>query len=231
MTPFPSLKTPLPYAHVAKQTHPHKFLAGGAGCGSILVMSILIQNRRTMRESLQKRHPDATIIDVTSRGPEPWVRFSPFYPHGGIPVPFSPGYESMSVEGIWQGLKVFEKADIDVKKLEISTMKGLKRTVRAFGKVLGHRKGVEGKELLPYGEARRLIYLPSYLWVLQNRLSDLCRALQEKSAQGEVILLDYETNCDLDDLSRPLSHAGLIQRFLAGCWPGDVGTSGGGPTA
>ncbi|WP_415366830.1 DUF6939 family protein [Saccharothrix sp. BKS2] len=23
--------------------------------------------------------------------PEPWVRLSPSYPHGGIPVPFTPG--------------------------------------------------------------------------------------------------------------------------------------------
>jgi len=44
---------------------------------------------------------------------EPWIKFSPFYPHGGIPVPFAPGYFSETVEGIWQGLKVFEKADGD----------------------------------------------------------------------------------------------------------------------
>ncbi|TDD65424.1 hypothetical protein E1298_41375, partial [Actinomadura rubrisoli] len=27
----------------------------------------------------------ALVLDVTSRGDEPWVRFSPFYPHGGYP--------------------------------------------------------------------------------------------------------------------------------------------------
>ena len=31
---------------------------------------------------------------------------SPFYPHGGIPIPFSGSVTSQSVEGIWQGLKV-----------------------------------------------------------------------------------------------------------------------------
>jgi hypothetical protein len=31
-----------------------------------------------------------------------------------------------------------------------------------------------------------------------------------------VLLLDYETNCDVEDLSRPLSHAGLIAQRLGG---------------
>jgi hypothetical protein len=39
-------------------------------------------------------------------------------------------------------------------------------------------------------------------------------------AEGQtVILLDYETNCDLDDLTRPLSHAGLAIRHLTAAWP------------
>ena len=28
---------------------------------------------------------DVVVHDLTSRGPEPWVRLSPFFPHGGIP--------------------------------------------------------------------------------------------------------------------------------------------------
>ena len=67
------------------------------------------------------------IIDVTSKGPDPWVRFSPFYPHGGIPVPFSPGEVAASVEGIWQGLKVFENADVDPTSLANTKMKGIQR--------------------------------------------------------------------------------------------------------
>jgi len=31
-----------------------------------------------------------------------------------------------------------------------------------------------------------------------------------------VLLLDYETNCDVKDLSRPLSHASLVARFVGG---------------
>lgn len=71
-------------------------------------MPLIIKSRRASVNKLSKVYPDAVIIDVTSRGCKPWVRFSPFYPHGGIPVPFSPEKFSMTVEGIWQGLKVFE---------------------------------------------------------------------------------------------------------------------------
>ncbi|WP_419724253.1 DUF6939 family protein, partial [Mycolicibacterium mageritense] len=81
------------------------------------------------------RWPAGVVIhDVTSRGPEPWVKFSPFYPHGGIPVPFTPGRTAMSVEGIWQALKVFADDDVDESKLDVTTMRGLKRTERRYGR-------------------------------------------------------------------------------------------------
>ena len=54
-------------------------------------MPYIVANRRQSRETLVRRHGDVTILDVTSKGPEPWVRFSPFYPHGGIPIPNTPG--------------------------------------------------------------------------------------------------------------------------------------------
>lgn len=103
------------------------------------LQTISVGSRRSSAEKLKERHPLATIIDFTSRGESPWVRFSPFYPHGGIPVPFSPGVSGASVEGIWQGLKVFEKEDIDLSKFSIKNMSGIKRSSRRLGKVLGHR--------------------------------------------------------------------------------------------
>ncbi len=75
-------------------------------------MAIVIESRRRKLESIGKRWPGAQIFDLTSKGPEPWVRFSPFYPHGGIPIPDTPGAFAQSVEGLWQGLKVFEHEDI-----------------------------------------------------------------------------------------------------------------------
>lgn len=180
-------------------------------------MPFLVKSRRASVEKLLAQYPRASVVDVTSRGPEPWVRFSPFFPHGGIPVPFSPGSTAMSVEGIWQGLKVFEKADVAPATLQIATMKGIKRTVRTLGKVLGHRAGVAGDRLLLYAEARQGIYIPTYRWVLEHRLTTEVAALRKLGEGGRtVLLLDYETNCDVEDLSRPLSHASLVAQFLDG---------------
>src|SRR5690348_4260094 len=127
---------------------------------------IVVVSRRAPPSTLASRFgASAVLLDLTSRGPEPWVRFSPFYPHGGIPVPFSPGTTAASVEGIWQGLKVFEREDVDPARFAITTMRGIKRSARQHGRVLGHRAGVSGDRgdrLLAYAEARRAIYLPTY---------------------------------------------------------------------
>lgn len=177
-------------------------------------MVFIVANRRKSVASLQREYGDAHIIDVTSQGPFPWLRFSPFYPHGNIPVPFSPGSFSLSVEGIWQGLKVFEHADIDLSKFTINTMKGIKRSTKKHGNVLGHRNGVNGDQLLSYREARRTIYVPSYHWILDHCLQDLLNNLKALEEEKPVILLDYETNSDIENISKPLSHASLIVSYI-----------------
>ncbi len=170
-----------------------------------------VQNRRRKIENIKKDYPNAVIIDVTSKGEMPMVKFSPFYPIGNIPIPFSSNKFSESVEGIWQGLKVFEDNDVDESKFKITSMKGLKRTVRKFGLPKGHRKGISGIELLDYIAARKLIYLPAYKWVLDNQLKEEINELKRLSKSGTLILLDYETNGEIENLKKPLSHAQLIK--------------------
>lgn len=180
-------------------------------------MHVQIASRRAGRAALLARHPGALLIDVTSRGDAPWVRFSPFYPHGDILVPLWPGLTAASVEGIWQGLKVFERADVDLVRLANDTMRDIKRSARSLGAVRGHRTA-QG-ELLGYAEARLQIYLPAYRFVLDQRLQAELEQLRDLAAAQMVVLLDYETNADVGNLSRPLSHASLIARYLAGEWP------------
>jgi hypothetical protein len=182
-------------------------------------MSILVESKRKKSETLAQLYPNACVLDVTSRGSRPWVKFSPFYPHGNIPVPLSPGYTAASVEGIWQGLKVFAHADIDVTAFTNTMMAGLKRTVRTYGPVRGHRAGVNGSSLLSYRDARYQIYLPAYRWVLDHCLNAELEPLQRLSQSQAVVLLDYETNPDAENLSKPLSHAALIVKYLANQWP------------
>ena len=58
---------------------------------------IKIESKRKKIENILKKYPNAIIADVTSQAKDGLVRLSPFYPHGGIPVPFSEGYTPTSV--------------------------------------------------------------------------------------------------------------------------------------
>ena len=175
---------------------------------------IYIDSRKKSTKTLEKLYPNAMLIDVTSKSETQWVKLSPFYPHGNIPVPNSDGITATCVEAIWQGLKVFQYADIDTTLFYNETMKNLKRTVRRFGFPKGHRYGINSNEILSYIDARKKIYIPSYNWVLQNKVYTMIQDLVEQAKSKDIVLLDYETNCDIDDGSKPLSHASLIKKFI-----------------
>ena len=180
---------------------------------------IYIESKKKSLTNLRRKHPHAKIIDVTSQGEPPWIKVSPFYPHGGIPIPFSPNHYSYSVEGIWQGLKVFESEDIDISKFQVQNMKGIKRTFKKLGKPLGHRKGVEGVQILDYITARKEIYLRTYAWVLENKVQDIIQLLKAEAEKNDIVLLDFDTNGNIEDVLKPLSHAALIKRYIEKKYP------------
>lgn len=182
---------------------------------------IIIESKRKKVENILKKYPDAVVADVTSQAKDGLVRLSPFYPYGDIPVPFSEGYTAACVEGVWQGLKVFEDEDIDISMFSNDTMKNIKRTVRKHGRVLGHRKGVHGTEILGYMEAKHQIYIPTYRWMLEHKAMDIIERLRKASETKTIVLLDYNTCCDVDDETKPLSHAYLVKAYAEGLHPFD----------
>ena len=182
---------------------------------------IIIESKRKKIENILKKYPDAVVADVTSQAKDGLVRLSPFYPHGDIPVPFSEGYTAACVEGVWQGLKVFEDEDIDISMFSNDTMKNIKRTVRKHGCVLGLRKGVYGTEILGYMEAKHQIYIPTYRWMLEHKAMDIIERLRKASETKTIVLLDYNTCCDVDDEAKPLSHAYLVKAYAEGLYPFD----------
>lgn len=183
---------------------------------------IIVESKRKKNETILKKYPNAILADVTSHATDSLVKLSPFYPHGGIPVPFSEGYTASCVEAIWQGLKVFQENDIDISLFNNDTMRQIKRTVRKYGTPLGHRKGVNGTELLDYIEARKQIYIPTYKWVLENKCISIIERLREASLTKTIILLDYNTNSDISNKSAPLSHASLVKAYAENIYPYNV---------
>ena len=56
---------------------------------------IIVESKRKKPATILKKYPDAILADVTSGAKDGLVKLSPFYPHGGIPVPFSEGYKKL----------------------------------------------------------------------------------------------------------------------------------------
>lgn len=181
---------------------------------------IVVESKRKKVETLRKCYGEGCIIiDVTSHAEDEYIKFSPFYPHGGIPVPNSPGFQSASVEGIWQGLKMFQRDGMDTSCFRNTTMKNLKRTTRRFGVCKGHRRSVTDPTLLGYIEARHVHYLPSYKWVLENKCTKEVDRIRAMAETKTVVLLDYETNSDVNDPKKPLSHASLVKAYIESNYP------------
>lgn len=180
---------------------------------------IIIASKRMKPENILKKYPGAIIADVTSQATDGLVQLSPFYPHGDIPVPFSQGITAACVEGIWQGLKVFDGEGIDRSCFENRTMKNIKRTVRRLGAPRGHQKGVHSTEMLDYITARKEIFIPAYQWVLEHKVNGILDRLRQASKTKTIVLLDYATNEDVDDPRKPLSHAFLVKAYVEGLYP------------
>lgn len=182
-------------------------------------MKIFVVSKKAKVESIQMKYPSALILDITSTSNYGGLRvLSPFYPHGNIPIPGMEGRTATCVEAIWQGLKVFEHCGVDYSLFRNDTMKNIKRSVRRYGKPLGHKFG---DKLLNYKDARWLIYLPAYQYVLENVpiVRHTLEKIREKLNESDIVFLDYNTNCNIADYSKPLSHAGLVKLYLEGKYP------------
>lgn len=179
---------------------------------------IYIVNKKRKIEGIKKEFPGAQILDITSHAARYAKVLSPFYPHYNIPVPGMQGMFATCVETVWQGLKVFKNVGVDYQTFKNDTMKDLKRSVRKYGIPCGHKYG---DRLLPYFEARMKIYLPTYKYVLDNvpEVHKIVERIKTYAADHDLVLLDYNTNIDVVDTSKPLSHAGLVKLYIEGHYP------------
>jgi hypothetical protein len=147
----------------------------------------------------------SVVIDVSSYAGMPFCTLSPMWVHGGIPVPGMPGTTSDTVEGVWQGLKVIRGKTAP----RYFHGPGAKRG----GKPSGH---LFGKKLLGIVEARRRIYIPTYEWLLDNRISHHFFEHLIATARSGVtqFIHDVGDNGDVNDTSQPLAHAAVLVQYL-----------------
>ena len=56
--------------------------------------------------------------------------------------------------------------------------------------------------------------------MLENKVADIIERLREASDSGKtIVLLDYDTNADVENVKKPLSHASLIKAYVEGTYP------------
>lgn len=158
---------------------------------------------RTEKSMLQQQ--GQRVIEVSSRAPLPFRYLSPFYPHGHVPVLGMSGTTADSVEGVWQGLKLLQ-GTIDPTYFH---GRGKKRR----GKPTGH---LYGTEILDYREARDVIYVTLYRWMIYEapHARDTALQLLREGRHQDIFVHDVETNGNIDDLTRPLAHAAVLVDIL-----------------
>ena len=147
----------------------------------------------------------SVVYDVSSYADPPYCRLSPMWVHGGIPVPGADGVSSDTVEGVWQGLKVIRGKTAS----RFFSGPGMKRG----GKPSGH---LFGRKEIGVIEARRRIYVPTYEWVLENRIApELILGFINAACAGVVQHFhDVGDNGDPNDPDQPLAHAAVLVRYL-----------------
>ena len=160
-------------------------------------------NRLKKKQADPSLPAEAVFIDVSSYGSDGWNALSPFYDHGGIPVPGMEGRTSRTVEGIWQGLKRFPEAEENLAMLEAG------RPKKRRGKPLGHV--YNGEVLSGVVIAREKIYVPAYTWMVAHcpKAQAKFQALVALARANMVYLYDRESNGD-PTLDQPYAHAALL---------------------
>jgi hypothetical protein len=165
-------------------------------------------------EMMKKAYADAVVLNMTEKGA--MCKLSPKFPHEGIPVPFEEGVMALSVDGIWNGCKVFERRGIDKRYFDKDMMKEVDREVKYGKRCKGFRSGVKGAKLMDEVEARRKILIPAYNWMLENKCGKLLEVLKKISKERTVVLLDYSENGDVENVEEPLSYAALVKAKIEG---------------
>jgi len=121
------------------------------------------------------------------------------------------GITAVSVECLWQGTKLLEgqtEPDLDILQGNWRKHKG-KRPIGAWAG--------KGQPLITNpGEARRQIYIPAYMDLIEHWLQDDEVFAWIQAAQkhpGDVVLRDHDTGRGIDR-NGPMSHAWLLCTLL-----------------
>lgn len=155
---------------------------------------------------------DVVFVDVSTKTTGDWAALAPNFNHGEIPVPGMPGTVSKTVEGIWEGLKRFENEGENLALFEADKPKK-RRLTKDTGKVVGYKYGAD--VLREEVEARRLIFIPAYTWMVRNCPEAKAKfdELVDLARKNTLHVYDGEESADVHD-PKPYSYAALLTEMV-----------------
>ena len=151
----------------------------------------------------KKNWPGAIVLDVTLGGG--METLDPAFPIGNVLVP-NCNKKSLSIMGMWAGLKVFSKRMMTDESYFISEKKlGKERNCKSYGKLVGVKIG---NDVIEIEKAVEEIYKKEYIKNLKERFGKIIEGLKREAGKKHVVLLDYNFE------KYPFSHAAIIKEMI-----------------
>lgn len=174
----------------------------------VVIMKKVCEDYVKNSKEARKKWPGAVVLDPTLGGA--MEKFDPAFPIGKVKVLGSKWMESLSIMGIWEGLKVFSKKNEidsgyfkDVKKL------GKVRGCKSYGRLVGIKVGdnvIEGEDEMVD------LFEKLYRETIYGRFDFLIESLKGQAEGRTVVLLDYKEG----DERYPVSHVEILKEMIEG---------------
>ncbi|KUM02695.1 hypothetical protein KIF53_15815 [Chromobacterium subtsugae] len=184
----------------------------------------LSTSRQAALAAMQDDASDCLMVDSFNGAPanmRGFRCFNPFqlWPDPVIPVPGQAGRLARSVESVWQGLKLVDgRTDFEQFLAEPRKRPSDDERRRQPGYCYSDSRFIYGDRQLGLLEARFLIYLPTYLFLLDRLAPEpVLRELRRHiAADGPVLFYDWDANQDIADTSSSFSHSAILAAWFNG---------------
>ncbi|MET7737585.1 hypothetical protein ABZT02_40670 [Streptomyces sp. NPDC005402] len=145
-----------------------------------------------------------------------------FVPEWRIPVPGLDDY-AQSLESVWQALKLVD-GHTDLPMLHTPPVKRPPDQERGPGYDYAASVFRFGDHMLDLVTARYLIYLPTYLYLLDRLVPESVveEILGTLAGGGGVVFYDWDANHDIEDTNGSFSHSAILSSWFGGTLHPDI---------
>lgn len=168
----------------------------------VVVMEKEFVNYVKNAEMARKNLAGAVVLDVTKGGM--MEKFDASYPIRGVEVP-GLREKSISIMGVWEGLKVFKKKGVDRSYFYDEKKLGKVRDCKSYGKLHGISIG---EEVMEVDRAIEEVFKDLYKREIRKRFEIQIEGLRR--VNRPIVLLDYRK----EDRDLPFSCAEFLKEMI-----------------